>query len=289
MSVEQPLPLARAIAVRNFDEQHRTQRRMAELTGEQYQPLNPLIREGMILAGTRMNERILAEPRALPINVQELTSTVFENLGDDVFDEIVHDMQKDDPESLPITGSQLRSLSIATTNSAITAMVPASMIESGFGRMLRQVNVAKELSAEKGVEPSTVYADNELYEELMRRSYSPREFAKMGLDVTRQFTPDKMAEMVMRTIPAIAQSMDEVMGDEPLMTPDDIQEMRQEMAEDPEFKKMVRTTTLQFKRAFRTLTGEQIVRLWGEEGLQSLPNTVRTTLVGSSKNFSVIP
>lgn len=79
MSIEQPLPLAKAIAVRNLDEQQRTQRRLAELAGSQYQPVNPLIRRGMIFASTRMNERVLAEPATLPTNLLELTSTVFEN------------------------------------------------------------------------------------------------------------------------------------------------------------------------------------------------------------------
>lgn len=278
IEIEQCVPFARAIAVRNLDENQRFQSRIAELAGTQYQPINPLMREALIIAGTLMNEIVLGEPNNLPTTIQALTARVFDYLGDDVFNQMVNDMQKDEVDPLPITGSQLRSLTRTTTESVMTSLMPTSLLERSSVRLLKQVEEAGRIATEKGIAPATVYADDELYAELMRRSQTPGEVAKTGIEMIGQITPDKTREMIVNMIPAIAQTMDEIMEDEPVIGQDEIQEMRQEMLDDPEFKKIIRTVTLQHKRALRTLIGEQIIRFWGQEGLDTYLNQSKQNL-----------
>lgn len=272
---------ARAIAVRNINEQQRAEMRIAEITGGQYQPTNPLVREAMILTSTRMNERLLTEPTALPSNVQALMANIFDDLGDGVFDKVVRDVQKDGEEPLSITGSQLRSLSRAIAESAATSLIPAPTIESGFTKTLRQIDEARRIGVERNIDPATVYVDDELYAKLIRRSQTPGEFAKLGIQMTRQITPERMAEMIINMTPAIAQTMGEIEDIPPLMDQEEIQKIKQEMSEDLEFKKEVKTATLQLRRAIRILTGEQIIRFWGQDGLDSLPKSVKANLLRS--------
>ena len=287
VEVENTGRFARAIAVRNLNEQQRTQMRLAELTDGQYQPLNPLFREALLLTFSRMTERLLIEPSALPANPQTLTTVIFDELGDDVFDAMVRDLQKDEEEPLSLTGSQLRSMCKATTEATITSFVPSSMIEGGFSRTLRQIDEARKIAAERNVDPASVYENDDLYIELVRRSSTSGELARSGTQIVRQITPERMNEMIMNMIPEITRTIDEV-EDEPVIDQEKIREIRQEMSEDPEFKKTVRIATLQYRRAFRTLTGEQIIRFWGQEGLDSLPKSVKASITKPdwSKNKS---
>lgn len=201
----------------------------------------------MILASTSMYERILLDPPTVPVDLKASTASVFDDLGDDVFNEMIRAMQTDEAEPLSITGSQLRSFAKATAEVGLTSLIPVSIVESGdSSRKLRQVNEARKIGVERSIDPAAFYTDDELYAELVRRSQAPREVAKSGIEMIRHVTPKKMGEMIMNTTL------------EPVID--------RKMSEDPEFERIVRTEALRWKTAFRTLTGEEIVRFWGQDG-----------------------
>ena len=273
------ISLARAMAVRRFTESERTHRRGAEIWGEQYIPYHPLLREEIIRGHTGINERILAgQIDITPAVTQASTTEIFETIGDDVFDVVAQDMQKASPGPLQVTGSQFRSLSIARNNSF--ALFAAKLETKDPGRLLKELSIANQLSTEKGIAPAAVYTEDDHYDELMRRSYTAEEFAKLGLSVSRQFTIDSMTKITINEVLAFAQVMDQAAG-EPAMSQDESEASRQILLDDFDFKEDVKTLTLQSRRVFKTLLGEQIVRFWGSQGAESLPPRVKIVIFAS--------
>lgn len=282
------VPLARAIAVRNLEEQQRDQKRIAELTSSDYKPMNPIIREALILTATRLNCQLIDNPSTSPSTSETLLDTVFNELGDEPFDEIVREMQKEETESLPISGSQLRTLSRATANSALSSFVPSSITAKGFIPRIRQIDEARKIGTERSIDPVAIYANDELYAELVRRSETPNEVAKTGIQMLRQATSNRMREFFINMIPSMALTIDELDGltdNERLIKEDEIEEMKREINEDPEFKKMVKKENLKYRKLLRIVTIERIVRFWGQEGLDSLPKSAKAAL---DKTLTVI-
>jgi len=274
---ERKVNLARAMATRSFDEGQKSQIRIAEITGGEYTPTPDIVRECLISIDTLMNERILDNPSSLPTNPYELVASTYDNVGDDVFDRITHEIQGKEEEPLPITAPQLRSISKAIRESAVNTFAPTSVTGKGFTDLLKQVDEAKKIGAEKGVNPTVVYTDDELYAELIRRTNTPIETAKGGITMIKLFTSKKMSEFVMNMIPAFTQLIEKIEGEEQ-SSQEEIQEMKQEISEDPDFKKTVRDMTLQYKKATRIIITEQIIRFWGQEGLDSLSETAKKEL-----------
>lgn len=272
---------ARAIAVRNLDEQQRAQRRFAEITGDQYQPMNPLIREAILLSSTRINELLLTQPTALPGDVQSLIAAVFDNLGDDVFDQMIRDTQQDGKEPLQLTGSHLRSMSKSTAEAAVSSLVPVSMIDGGFRKTLSQIDSARKIGAERGTKPETIFANDNLYAEMIRRTQTPSQFAEIGIRAANHLTPERMTQMIMDMVPAFAETFNAIEGG-PAVDQEDVQDIRREMSESNEFQELIRTFTVAYIAAIKILTGEEIVRFWGQDGLDSLPKTVRADILGAS-------
>jgi hypothetical protein len=265
--------LARVIAVRSTKERKRVDMRMAELSGSPYQEPNPLMEEAMMTVSIRMNEQFLDESPISRVNLDTSISRIFEGLGDEGFDELIRDAESKTGEKLEITGSQLRSFSESIAKSGISSLLPESIAEDGRIKLLKQVDEAKKIGAEKGIDPASVYEDDKLYMELVRRTQTPEEVARMGIEMARQITPEKIGEMIMNMIPAIAQLAEAVNGNLPL-DEEGIKDVRREISNDPEFKAMVETAVLKQRRAVSTLSEEQIIHFWGEKGLDSLPRSV---------------
>lgn len=276
---EQISQLASAMAARNFEEQQRSQTIIAETTDRPKVLQNPLMKNAIILVSAQMYERFLTDPSTLSIDLKTLTTNIYADIPDKVFDEAVKDMQKDEEDLIPFTGAQFRSLCRAISESTITFIEPFSA-ESNFTKSLKQVEEARRIGAERGISPTDVYINDDLYAELIRTTQTPLDAAKYGIKEIKKATDKKVTKMGLDIGIALSRMMDEVTDYvEPPIEPAEFEDIMQEISQNPEFKKEIRKATIQYKQGMRNYTVDYIIRFWGQEALDSLPEPIKKKLI----------
>ena len=152
------------------------------------------------------------------------------------------------------------------------------VIEQNTEYALKNINRAEELATEKGIATDKVYEDEDLYEELMRRTYE---------------TPEKLAEHAMAhtNVPGFRKSIEIFLlrklknsllmkAEERGITHNTKLEEQMEaflpkQANNPEFTEMRDSRFDYFKKAAYLNVAYDIERFWGEEGLDSLSPKVK--------------
>lgn len=269
--------LATAIARRSLDEQKKTNVRIAELTGFENKPVNPLLEQALLVVNTELTYKFLEDPSIISSSdYHEIVNVIFNEIPDKMFAEMAKEMQKDEEEQV-ITGSQLRTLSKAFAESALQTYFADLNKPGSVNIRLKEIDEAKKMAAERNLDPDEIFADENLWSDLIRRTSTAESHAESGANIADKFTTEAMIEMFLNTVPTVDKIISEI-EDESYSEDDEIDGMKKELREDPNFQLEADRVSNMQRVATRTITIESIVRFWGQEGLDSLPDDLKVRL-----------
>lgn len=262
---QKPSGLGLAIANRGLKENLLLRARMGEMLETPPLPMPQLLADRMILISAENIDRKLHDPSSKLTMATQLDDFFAVLTAEEYFNLVMSDK---DPEEV----SELREVvnpdglfTFAKTAATETMkVIPQDVLnEDASG----SVDDAKMLAQEREVPVEDVYTRDDLYEELIRRNYTPEETARRMIAFIRGLTLSKITTIFARILTA-KEALAYPGGEE------DIEEFTREMAADPEFKTQMRKDRKGIIKASKTMAREYIDRIWGKSALDTLPPEV---------------
>lgn len=154
-----------------------------------------------------------------------------------------------------------------------TAMLDLAPID--FDELPKQANEARRMSQELNVSPESIYLDNGLYHELIRRTSSPEKVVTDGLAYLGSMTKERFDSYVITAVTGIA---DVFIGEENL-SEQEINEIRQmfinRVKKSMNFDAIVNERFPKFIQARAVTLKEKVNRVWGEKTFDNLPQELK--------------
>lgn len=242
----EPISLARAIATRIWVEQERKGIEVAAYNGEEFPAIIQAERDARISVTTNSIRTMLSDPKS---------STTADIYGFPIYENVRKSLSDTNLED--ITEEHLDLISTTTTSQFLESIQRFG--DATTTGQIQSLPKAAELAREKGVGVATVYLDENLYCELVRRS----------------MTPQAMANLITSAVPlvdvaAMVKEMANVMFKAFNIPEEEAEELYKNMLSDPDFIKDFDDVKLKNKNLTDHIVRLDITRFWGPEVCESL-------------------
>ena len=147
-----------------------------------------------------------------------------------------------------------------------------------FDGLPKQVKEAKKMGEELGVTPESVYSDNKLFEDLIRRTSSPEKVAMDALEVFDSMTGERLENFCTSTLEVFIDFLTE-------KTEQKFEAKKtkfiKEFSAEPKFRAMIDEQFQEYKRTRVDSLKDEISRFWGEDAFDKLPQDLRLRIKNS--------
>jgi hypothetical protein len=253
---------AEAIARRQLQDFEAAQN-FAEDMGLPQQRLSRSIRERMLIASTTIQIRRIEDP-SLTISINE----VLEGFGEKVYEEVAEEIEEELGES--VTGEEVREFFEDYNGAFWLESGAESQAQEQFARLF---GAAESIAAQNNTSIAKVYDDEELFAAAHREAYTLEEFIELNMAAWEQINE--------RSIVALALEGWELSlteGEQAEMDEADMIEAKAEIQLNPVFQRRVQRLIDLAQAVSKHYTVANIVRFWGSEALQSLPEDIQAKL-----------
>ncbi len=278
MNPESPSALALAYATRSRRELDQSSAILAESAGLPDPSPSLEVRDRGIRLKAEMLDKLMAAGDNRSVRIAILKNYHYLMGSSLIADKLSQEAQVLSAEGdVEGEGFEQASRSLAERNNDV--ILDEETLEYSYNHILRQVENARIIAAEHGVNPEQAFEDDNLYEEIIRRSYTPTEFVVRTLHSMTIATPQALAEFVVDMWLALESgpSRPNVMMS---LDPKEKEEFVSEVLRSrPDLKEMVEEIALNSNRAMGQRVLGDIQRFWGSEAVNMLDPKLRIAML----------
>jgi len=226
-----------------------------------FQPLMPLgLKQVIAEAEIKAVENFLISPGTKTI--AESISDLLANLDDTVLDEIITQAAEEEGDEPPFTTEQFRTFFRQLVGSFLNLFEISP--ERRLDNLERMHETAKRIAKDKKVPLKDIYRHNDLYEAVVRQTFSPQEYQQKSTAAIDKITPQSVQDFSFSMVSAAAKTLLENEDSEDW---EDLQGELNQMREDPEFIEQSQVQAETIHSALYVILQEELQRFYGEEGI----------------------